>query len=137
MGYPVLKDIRDVVAEVSPQLAGTVGVTPDDQCEKVDLSILPPEACTPPVFAEARIVLRNLSERKNGLPTVRFMHFEVQTSGEVRVLFYTLDEEHKYQEPFDLMSSARRHYEDTIVRFLEKALHRVIGLWNCRARRPI
>lgn len=50
------------------------------------------------------------------------MHFEVQTSGEVRVLFYTLDEEHKYQEPFDFMSSARRHYEDTIVRFLEKAL---------------
>jgi hypothetical protein len=55
------------------------------------------------------------------------MHFEVQTSGEVRVLFYTLDEEHKYQEPFDFMSSARRHYEDTIVRFLEKALRSASG----------
>jgi hypothetical protein len=60
----VWKDISDVVAEVAPQLAGKEGVTPDDQCEKVDLSMLPPEACTPPLFVEARIALTNLSERK-------------------------------------------------------------------------
>jgi hypothetical protein len=60
----VWKDISDVVAEVAPQLAGKEGVTPDDQCEKVDLSMLPPEACTPPLFVEARIALTNWSERK-------------------------------------------------------------------------
>ena len=119
----VLADICAIVKDAEPLIDAGQWLPVGDPREELSMGFWPPgnPHCKPPLFSKVEIDFRNLGERGQGMPTVRWMHFEVQTSGDVSIVFHFLGE-YEYPKPFDFMSSNRKHYEDIIARFFEKGI---------------